>query len=163
MDFIIRATVIGVGATVLIDLWAQLLRRMFGVPSLGYAMVGRWLGHMRTGRFIHASIAGAAPIYGEAAIGWAAHYVTGMIFAAILLLLCGDAWIRNPSLAPALAFGLVTVTVPFFVMQPGMGLGLAASKTPRPNAARLRSLVTHGVFGVGLYGMARISAWLAPQ
>jgi len=163
MDFIIRATVIGVGATVLIDLWALLLRQIFGASSLSYAMVGRWLGHMRAGRFVHASITAAAPIRGEAAIGWTAHYVIGIIFAGLLLALCGEAWVRSPSLAPALVFGLVTVAVPFVVMQPGMGFGLAASKTPKPNVARLRSLMTHGVFGLGLYGTARIMAWLAPQ
>ena len=41
-------------------------------------------------------------------------------------------------------------------MQPAMGAGIAASKTPRPRVARLRSLVTHTVYGVGLY----VSAWL---
>ncbi|OVZ64709.1 hypothetical protein CDO44_00395 [Pigmentiphaga sp. NML080357] len=59
--------------------------------------------------------------------------------------------------APALALGVATVVAPFFILQPGLGAGIAASKTPRPNAARLRSLVTHAVFGLGLY----ISAWLA--
>ncbi|MBA3260744.1 MAG: DUF2938 family protein [Gemmatimonadales bacterium] len=31
------------------------------------------------------------------------------------------------------------------------GLGIAASRTPNPTQARLKSLVTHTVFGVGLY------------
>jgi hypothetical protein len=40
---------------------------------------------------------------------------------------------------------------PFFIMQPSLGLGIAASRTPKPMQARLKSLVTHTVFGVGLY------------
>jgi hypothetical protein len=36
-------------------------------------------------------------------------------------------------------------------MQPSLGLGVAASRTPNPTQARLKSLVTHIVFGVGLY------------
>jgi hypothetical protein len=44
-----------------------------------------------------------------------------------------------------------TVVFPFFIMQPSFGLGMAASKTPKPTQARLKSLVTHAVFGVGLY------------
>jgi hypothetical protein len=32
-----------------------------------------------------------------------------------------------------------------------MGAGIAASRTPSPAAARLRSLVTHGIFALGLY------------
>jgi hypothetical protein len=43
-----------------------------------------------------------------------------------------------------------------------MGLGIAASRTPKPNVARLRSLATHTAFGVGLYGSAWILAQLAP-
>jgi hypothetical protein len=58
-------------------------------------------------------------------------------------------------LLPALIVGLITVAAPFLIMQPGMGAGIAA-KTPNPTAARLRSLATHAVFGIGLYG----SAWL---
>jgi hypothetical protein len=42
------------------------------------------------------------------------------------------------------------------VMQPAMGAGIAASRTPRPNLARLRSVVTHTVYGLGLYA----SAWM---
>jgi hypothetical protein len=36
-------------------------------------------------------------------------------------------------------------------MQPGMGLGIAARRAPNPTAARMRSLTTHAVFGIGLY------------
>ena len=43
-------------------------------------------------------------------------------------------------------------------MQPGMGAGIAASKTPKPNAARLRSAMTHTVFGLGLYASALLAS-----
>jgi hypothetical protein len=35
-----------------------------------------------------------------------------------------------------------------------LGLGMAASRTPNPLRARLKSLMTHIVFGVGLYACA---------
>ena len=60
-------------------------------------------------------------------------------------------WARQPTLGPALLVGIGTVAAPFLVMQPGMGAGVAASRTPRPAAARLQSLVTHTIFGLGLY------------
>jgi hypothetical protein len=41
MEFVVRSMLIGIGATVLIDLWALVLRRGFGVASLDYALVGR--------------------------------------------------------------------------------------------------------------------------
>jgi hypothetical protein len=46
---------------------------------------------------------------------------------------------------------LATVLFPFLIMQPSLGLGVAASRTPNPMQARLKSLVTHTVFGIGLY------------
>ena len=54
-------------------------------------------------------------------------------------------------LIPAIAFGVVTVLAPFCLMQPALGLGFAASKTSNPAQARLRSLMNHIAFGVGLY------------
>jgi Protein of unknown function (DUF2938) len=156
MEFFIRAVLIGIGATILMDVWALILRRAFGTASLDYALVGRWLGHMPAGHFMHASIGAASRIRGERLIGWSAHYAIGVLFAGVLLAACGLEWARQPSLWPAIAFGILTVAAPFFIMQPGLGFGLAASKTPKPNLARLRSLVTHTIFGFGLYG----SAWL---
>jgi hypothetical protein len=47
--------------------------------------------------------------------------------------------------------GAGSVAAPFLLMQPGMGQGIVARKTPKPWAARARSLVTHLVFGLGLY------------
>ena len=112
------------------DLWALFLRRAFGLSSLDYAMVGRWLGHMPAGQFAHARIADAREVSGERIIGWSAHYATGIAFAAMLLAACGSGWAREPTLAPALAAGLLTVAAPFLIMQPGLGLGIAASRTP---------------------------------
>lgn len=162
MEMVIHAVLMGLAATALIDLWALVLRRAFGVSSLDYALVGRWLGHMAAGQFTHARIAAAPSIRGERVIGWLTHYAIGVAFAGLLLALCGEAWVREPSLWPALVFGLVTVAAPFFVMQPGMGLGIAASKAPTPNVARLRSLATHTIFGFGLYGAAWVLARLMP-
>lgn len=141
----------GICATAVMDLWGVLLRRVFGMASLDYAMVGRWLGHMPAGRFAHAGIGRASPVKGEKPLGWFAHYAIGVGFAACLIVFAGTTWLHAPTLAPALAFGILTIIVPFCVMQPAFGAGFAASKTPKPMQARLRSLMTHSVFGIGLY------------
>lgn len=161
-EFLLRAATIGIGATVLIDLWALLQRRAFATPTLDWALVGRWIGHFRHGRFFHAPIAQSTPVRGERALGWLAHYATGIGFATALLALCGPQWLRQPTPWPALAFGLATVAFPFLLMQPGLGAGVAASKTPKPWLARRRSLITHGLFGLGLYLSAWTLARLAP-
>lgn len=155
---VIDAVVIGVGATALMDLWALLQRRLLGIPSLDFAMVGRCLGHLRRGRFRHEGIGRSPPVAGERALGWTAHYVIGVVFAALLLAVVGNGWVRAPTLRPALAFGILSVAAPFFILQPGMGAGIAASKTPAPGKARLRSLVAHSVFGAGMYLSALLLA-----
>ncbi|GAA5235146.1 DUF2938 domain-containing protein [Verticiella sediminum] len=87
----------------------------------------------------------------ERPLGWAVHYATGIAFAVLMVAMQGLAWLRAPAFLPAVAVGMATVVVPLFVMQPAMGAGFAASKTPTPLRNCLRSLVTHAVFGVGLY------------
>lgn len=148
---IIGATLVGFGATLVIDLWALLLRRGFNIPSLDYCLLGRWVLHMLGGRFVHDSIAAAAQKRHECPLGWAAHYLIGTGFALVFVLLASGTWLERPTLLPALGFGIVTTLVPFLIMQPSFGLGIAASKTPHPNQVRLKSLMTHTVFGVGLY------------
>ncbi len=69
----------------------------------------------------------------------------------MFVLLVSGTWLERPTLWPALGFGIVTTLVPFLIMQPSFGLGFAAAKTPNPNQVRLKSLMTHTVFGVGLY------------
>ena len=146
----------GAGATAITDAWALLRRRLFGTPLPNFAMVGRWVAHLTRGRVRHDSIATAPPVRAERALGWITHYAIGMVFALLLPALWGTQWIQHPTLAPALLVGVVTVAAPLFVMQPAMGAGIAARRTPRPAAARLQSLVTHTVFGAGLYAAAAL-------
>lgn len=147
----VDALAIGVGATAVMDVWAVALKRFWCIPSLNYTMVGRWLGHLPRGTLRHTAIGQAAPVRDEAILGWTAHYAIGVLFAAVLLALVGQEWVQGPTFAPALLAGLLSVAAPFCILQPGMGAGLAASKTPHPAAARLRSLMAHLVFGIGLY------------
>ncbi len=150
----LRAVAVGIGATAFMDLWALLLKRGLGVPSADYCLVGRWVGHMPDGRFSHASIGAAAPKRFECALGWITHYIVGIVYAVMLVALVSGVWLARPTLWPALLFGVGTVLVPFLVMQPSFGLGIAASKAPDPSKARLKSLMAHAVFGVGLYACA---------
>jgi hypothetical protein len=157
---LIRALLIGIGATVLMDLWNLFLRTAFGIPSLSYCMLGRWIGHMTSGTFRHANIAAAQPRRAECAAGWLAHYSIGMMLAIAFVALAGRDWLARPTLLPALLYGIVTVMFPYFVMQPSLGLGIASSKSASPAQARLKSLATHTVFGIGVYlcalGLTRV-------
>ena len=151
MDYALFTVVTGAGATAVMDVWTLARKGLFGVPSPSYGLVGRWLAYMPRGKFRHEAIAASPPMSCERLIGWTAHYLIGIVFAAVLLAIWGQDWARHPTLGPALIVGLGTVAAPFLVMQPGMGAGIAASRTPRPGAARVQSLITHAIFGLGLY------------
>ena len=151
MDLLLLTIWTGVGATLAMDLWSLARHRLLGMPPPDYALVGRWLAHMRHGRFRQDAIARARPVRHERSLGWIAHYAIGIGFAALLPATSGPDWYRAPTLAPALAIGIATVLAPFLLMQPGMGAGIAARRTPRPASARLHSLLNHAIFGFGLY------------
>ena len=150
-SYTLGAIAVGIGATLVMDLWNLFLKRTFGIPSLNYCLLGRWLRHMPGGTFRHASIAAAPRKSFECTVGSIAHYTIGIVFALVLVVLTSGAWLARPTLLPALLYGVGTVVFPFFIMQPSFGLGIAASKTPNPTQARLRSLMAHAAFGVGLY------------
>jgi hypothetical protein len=133
------------------DVLALLLAHSFGIPSANYCLVGRWLCHMPEGTFMHESIASAPQKRAECTVGWIAHYVIGIVYALVLVAFVPGGWLARPTLLPAMIFGIGSVLVPYLIMQPSFGLGIAASRTPRPMQARLRSLIAHTAFGVGLY------------
>jgi hypothetical protein len=153
---LLAGVAIGLGATLTIDLWALLLKRAFAIPSLNYCFLGRWVLHMPEGKFAQARIAGAPGKPHECKVGWTTHYLIGVTLAVLFVSLVSPEWMAQPTLPPALVFGVVTVLIPFFTIQPAFGLGVASSKMPHPNKARLKSVMTHTVFGIGLWLWARL-------
>jgi len=149
MEFLAGVLLVGIGATAVTDLWAMARKRLFSIALPDFGLVGRWLACMPNGRFRHASIAATPAVRGERMVGWTAHYLIGIAFAGVLLGLWGLAWIGQPRLVPALLVGIVTVAAPLLLMQPGMGVGFSAHRA-------LHSLITHLVFGIGLY----VAGWI---
>jgi hypothetical protein len=149
--WILGSVLVGIGATLVQDLWNVLLKRAFGIPSLDLCLLGRWLLHMPAGTFQHSNITAAAPKAHECALGAIAHYTIGVVFASVLVLLTSGEWLARPTVLPALLVGVVTLVFPFFLMQPALALGLASSRAPHPTRARLKSVMSHVVFGLGLY------------
>lgn len=139
------------------DLWSLFLKRGFGIPSLNYCLLGRWVCHMPSGVFRHPNIATSPPKPHECPVGWVAHYTIGVMLALVFVGVFAPAgWLARPTLPPAMVYGLATVVFPLLIMQPSLGLGIASSRTPHPARARLKSLGTHLAFGLGLYVAALV-------
>lgn len=142
---------IGILSTLFMDLMALCLRKGFGVTGLDYRLLGRWLLYMRKGVFSHQNIVKTLAHSHEKIIGWTVHYLIGIIFSFVLVLIQGESWITSPQIIPALLLGILTTLIPFLIMQPAFGFGIAASKLPSPNIFRFKSLLAHFNYGLGLY------------
>lgn len=151
MDVVVQGVLIGIVATAVIDTWALFVKHVLRLPTAHWALVGRWFGHLPRGRFIHRPIADSAAIPNELAIGWIAHYVTGAIYGVAYLAIVQGVLSRSPSMGSALGFGLVTLLAPWLILQPGLGVGVFASRAPRPGVTRLINVSVHAIFGVSLY------------
>jgi Protein of unknown function (DUF2938) len=151
LDMIFRSLVMGVAATALLDCWAILLNRLFGFGVPNWAFVGRWVAHLRTGQFIHDDIGKAPSVAHELTIGWTFHYAVGVIFAMATLVIGGATWAKAPTLPLPLIVGIVTVGCGWFILQPALGAGIAASRKPDSNRIRVLNIIGHIVFGLGLW------------
>ena len=155
INTIARIIIMGIGATAIMDLWLILLKKL-NAPTLNFAFLGRWVGHVIKGQWFHPAISKTAPIKGELALGWYTHYGIGILFSILLIPITGTAWLYSPTLLPALLVALITVTAPFLVLQPTIGAGIASNKTLTPLRNCLKSIINHLLFGGGLH----IAAWL---
>ena len=150
-DFFQNAIFSGVFATIVLDVWQRILHAATGFPPTNWGIVGRWFGHMPRGRFMHASIVEAEPVANEAAIGWGMHYLIGVIYGLVYVGLIVVVLSGTPSLLNGLLFGAASVVIPWFLMMPALGVGVMASKAPKPAAPRYAALAAHSIYGVALY------------
>jgi len=141
---------LGLLATALFDVWMR-LQKQLGGRSLNFAYLGRWIGHFKHLKFMHVQIGQAPAVAHEWLLGVLGHYAIGILIAVILLLAGGSQWMLHPDIGIALMVGMLTVVFPLFIMQPGMGAGIASSNTSQPCMNSLKSLLNHTLFGLCLY------------
>ncbi len=142
--------VMGLAGTLAMDLWAWLLS-LAGQRKPNWAMPGRWLGHVFRGRVFHDDIGAAEPVERELSLGWALHYGVGVLYGVVFVLLAGRDWLAATTFLPLWVFSVLTIAAGWFLLQPGMGLGWAASKTPNPWKTRLMGLIAHTMFAAGMW------------
>jgi hypothetical protein len=157
--FVFQACVAGLFATVALDVWQRLMHRLVGIPPANWAFVGRWFAYIPRGRLVHRPIADTPAVQGELALGWAMHYLIGLVYGFVYLGLMVCILDRPPSLLNGLVFGACSVVIPWYILQPGLGIGVMGRLTPRPAIPIFNALANHLVYGVALYA----GVWLAAQ
>lgn len=143
---------VGVFATFCMELWSVFLNFVFHVPFPNYANIGRWIGNIIFhGEVTFTDISKVAPVTHELLYGWITHYFLGIFFSFLYIFVIFNVLKTRPSFIAAVLFSLVLVIFPFYVEQPVLGMGIAASETEDPNFSRMITLSYHAIFGVGLY------------
>jgi hypothetical protein len=150
---------VGVLATIVMDASFVAVGRLGGEAwtseKLGPEFVGRWAAGLLRGRCRHDDIGTEPPVRGEAAIGMATHYATGvtLTYAYLLATRCAR---RRPDLLSATAYGVATALLPLLVMYPSWGYGCCGRRSD--DAARMVRvmLLGHAVFGVGIGVAAKL-------
>jgi hypothetical protein len=143
-----RAGLAGLLATLIMDVGARTtVAPMLGVQAGGPKTLGRWVGHLATGRFVHDDIATAAPVRHEAVIGVVAHYAIGLTLGEAYGLLLRVRCRRRASCGLALAYGSGTTVFSWFVLFPATGQGAFGRRSARLGTL---SLLNHIVYGLGL-------------
>ena len=105
-SFWVQGVIMGVVATIAMDLWALLLRRLAGLPLPNWGMVGRWVRHLVRGQVFPDDIAKAEPVPSELTIGGVFHYAVGIVYGIALALIMASA-----GLAAQIIPILVTLTI----------------------------------------------------
>ncbi|WP_115718006.1 DUF2938 family protein [Gallaecimonas mangrovi] len=147
--------VVGIGSTVVLDLWVTLVKKVLDIPPTNWGMVGRWIGGLAQGKLVLDTRNDKQPNTYEKALGWAFHYLIGIGYAVMLLLFWGPGFASHPTVLPIFIIGVVVSTLAgLAILMPAMGGGFFASNTPNPKATYLYLIIAHCAFAIGQYGFA---------
>lgn len=148
---ILEIIVVGVIATATLDIWQQIYRMLTGMPITNWAMIGRWAAYIPNGQFVQQNIGETPAVPNEKALGWIVHYAVGIGYAVVYLFLMWFIFQSPPDFISAMIFGAISVSVTWFMMEPILGAGMMASKTPKPPAVMTQDFTSHLSFGFGLF------------
>ena len=144
---------VGVLATLTMDAVFMLASRFggeaFTSEKTSAEFIGRWAGNLARGRCRYSDIARATPLRGEAAIGVATHYLTGITLTGCYLTTLRRLGLR-PDPAKALAFGVATSLLPLLILYPSWGYGWFGLRSDEASRMLRIMLLGHLAFGGGI-------------
>ena len=145
--------IVGVLATLTMDVVAVIALRLGiagrGPRRTGPDLIGRWVGYLLRGKFRHTDILQTPPLRGELVLGFAAHYLIGIVLTLVYLGLLIVAH-ATPTALSAILYGTATTVLPWFLMFPSQGMGWLGWDAPGDVHLARASLFNHVVFGLGI-------------
>ncbi|MBS0251595.1 MAG: DUF2938 family protein [Proteobacteria bacterium] len=154
-EVIIFCLIVGIGSTVVLDVFVSLVHRPTGIPPTDWGTVGRWLLGVGKGQLILDPADESPPTHAERIVGWLFHYLVGVAYAAAIVALWGPGYIAAPTILPVVVVGvLISTLAGLTILLPGLGAGFMGSKLPNQFAIIAYLIVAHVVFAAGQYGFA---------
>ncbi len=146
---------VGIGSTVILDLWVTIVEKVLGIPPTDWGLVGRWITGIPKGQWTLDTTNDAPPGGAEKTLGWLFHYIVGIAYAALILLFFGTGFIHHPTVMPIIVVGLILSTVAgLAILMPALGAGFIGRLVPNWLAKFVYLLIAHAVFSVGQYGFS---------
>ena len=156
VETIVFGTIVGIAATVTMDVLASVSRRMGLIVGASGKWVGRWYLGMARGRFFYSDIESAPEQPGEARAALIGHYVIGIVLAVFYVAGAGRLGISPGSFPAALGYGFATTVFPVFLVYPALGLGVAGLKGPKKLKPVTTSVLNHLFYGFGIWWSATL-------
>lgn len=149
-NVIIHGIYIGLFATLIMDLFNVLGKKMKFHGGGSYVVIGRWFGGFYRGRFTHKNILTETPFPYEKYVGLFCHYCIGVLLAWIYLMSVDLMGVQAHQLGWSVTYGTITNILPWFIMFPACGFGMLALKGPAPVSMLRSSFCNHLGYGIAL-------------
>ena len=150
MSLVLTGVIAGVLGTAAMDILNHLFARTGMISKIDVGMIGRMAAGWANGRFRYGEPGEMKQVAHEKLLGYFTHYAIGLALA-LAYVLGWDLLVGGPlSAAWALAYGMATTVISWFLVYPSMGLGPLGLRSPDGIRAPVSSLANHLFFGVGM-------------
>lgn len=159
LNAVLFCLLVGIISTLTLDVWVLIARRLFGMAGTSWGVVGQWLCQLPRGQITYQASWETPPGLHHTLLGWIFHYVVGIGYAVLLLLIWGTAYMAMPTVLPVIIVGILLSTLAgLMVLTPALGGGFLASAVPAPWRTRGFVLIAHAIFAAAQFGAAVLFA-----
>ena len=141
----------GLIATLIFDIFNQSLYFAYSIDRPKWNLLGRYFLGYKQGYFIRKNLVNDEEIRNELQWGYLIHYSIGIIYGLFYVFL--NTWLFDyPSILLAYSIGFTSVLGAWCYLMPlAYDLGFFASKSEDRLKVMIQNLITHFVFGTGLF------------
>ena len=147
----IQGLISGLIATVIFDLFNQSLNYAYSIDKPKWNLLGRYFLGYKEGRYIRKSLQDDDEVANELFWGYAIHYIIGAIYG-LSFVFFNLLFFDHPLILIAYVFGFIAVLGAWCYLIPfAYNLGFFTSKSDQQFNILAQNLISHFIFGTGLF------------